>query len=78
MAIEQMQLADSDSTLGSVFILPKNHTLKISPRASKTLTNCIYAASQYLKLNSHGVNRIEFPFEGQYFVVANLKDTPND
>ena len=59
--------------LESLFKLPnQSKTVKLKPRDGQSLANLVEYSNKYIRSSKENYTRIEFPFDGYYYVIAKL------
>jgi len=72
MSIPKVQLS-LDFLQSHFQIKPPSKTFKTKPREGQSLMDCINNANEFLRGQDEWT-RIEFPFDGYYYVIAKLGD----
>lgn len=75
MSIPKITQLPLDFLSNSFQVKPQTKTFKTKPRDGATLEECFKTANEFIRANSEGYTRIEFPFDNYYYVIAKLNQS---
>lgn len=78
MSIPKITQLPLDFLSNSFQVKPQTKTFKTKPKDGATLEECFKTANEFIRANSEGYTRIEFPFDNYYYVIAKLNSSEGE